>query len=519
MNVSFAEDMRRIDETVTRDYGLPAAALMENAGRRTAEEAAQLIGGAQGRVFAVFAGGGNNGGDAFAAARHLMNMEARVKLFFTGAADRLGEAARAMHDAVRAMGVEIRPLESDRDWDRLRVSLRFADAVVDGILGTGVQGELRKPILRLIEEINGAGKPTIAIDIPSGVEANTGRIVSLAVRADRTLALGLPKVGHFLGAGANTAGALLVDDIGIPQALLAGDQLRQSLITRDAAAKLLPARARDAHKGTCGRILVLAGSLGMTGAAALAAEAALRIGAGLVTLAVPERIYPVLAAKMTEVMVIPIPDEGNGCFGGMQALQEAAALAAYADAVLIGPGIGRAPETGEFVRLFASEVKAPLVMDADAVHAFRGHLDALRDLPQVPILTPHVGEFAGLLGRESSTVQDNLLHTAREAARSHQAVFVVKSACTIVVYPDGDAFFTTCGNAGMATAGAGDVLAGAIVGLMRQMESGMTPLVGVYVHGRAGDLAYERSGNGLMAGDILAELPQALKELGEAQLR
>jgi len=203
----------------------------------------------------------------------------------------------------------------------------------------------------------------------------------------------------------------------------------------------------------------------------------------------------------------------------MQALQEAAALAAYADAVLIGPGIGRAPETGEFVRLFAAEVKAPLVMDADAVHAFRGHLDALRDLPQVPILTPHVGEFAGLLGRESSTVQDNLLHTAREAARSHQAVFVVKSACTIVVYPDGDAFFTTCGNAGMATAGAGDVLAGAIVGLMRQMESGMTPLVGVYVHGRAGDLAYERSGNGLMAGDILAELPQALKELGEAQLR
>ena len=220
MNVSFAEDMRRIDESVVKDYGLPAAALMENAGRRTAEEAAALIGSAADKVFAVFAGGGNNGGDAFAAARHLMNMGARVKLFFMGEEERLGETARAMHSALRSMGTEIRPLVSDRDWDRLRVSLRFADAVVDGILGTGVQGELRKPVLRLIEEINAAGKPTIAIDIPSGVEANTGRVSSLAVRADRTLALGLPKVGHFLGEGANAAGELLVDDIGIPMPCL-----------------------------------------------------------------------------------------------------------------------------------------------------------------------------------------------------------------------------------------------------------------------------------------------------------
>ena len=514
MNVSFAEDMRRIDESVVNDYGLPAAVLMENAGRRTAEEAAAMIGGAADKVFAVFAGGGNNGGDAFAAARHLMNMGARVKLFFSGEEDRLGTAARAMHDAVRAMGVEIRPLVSDRDWDRLRVSLRFSDAVVDGILGTGVKGELRTPVGRLIEEINTAGKPVLAIDVPSGVEANTGRISSIAVRANRTLALGLPKVGHLLGAGANAAGQLLVDDIGIPHALLAGETLRQSLITRETAAKLLPVRARDVHKGTCGRILVLAGSLGMTGAAALAAEAALRVGAGLVTLAVPERLYPVLAAKLTEVMVVPIPDEGTGCFGGVKALEAALACAAHADAVLIGPGLGRKAETGEFVRLFAADVKVPLVMDADAIDAFRGHLDALRELPQVPILTPHLGEFSLLLGKDTAEVENDLLGVAREAARMHQAVFVIKSACTIVVYPDGDAFFTTCGNAGMATAGMGDVLAGTIAGLMQQMESGMTPLVGVYVHGRAGDIAYEHCGNGLVAGDVLELLPVALKELG-----
>jgi len=513
MNVSFVEDMRRIDESVVKDYGLPAIALMENAGRRTAEEAAAMIGGAEDKTFTVFAGGGNNGGDAFAAARHLMNMGARVKLFFTGEEERLSEAARAMHDALRAMGVEIRPLESDRDWDRLRVSLRFTDAVVDGILGTGTNGELRKPVLRVIEEINAAGRPVMAIDIPSGVEANTGRIGSLAVRADRTLALGLPKVGHLLGAGANAAGQLLVDDIGIPRALLEGEALRQSLITREAAAKLLPARARDVHKGSCGRILMLAGSLGMTGAAALAAEAALRIGAGLVTLAVPERLYPVLAAKLTEVMVVPIPDAGTGYFGGMKALETALSLAQNMDTVLIGPGLGRKAETSEFVRLFAADVKVPLVMDADAIAAFQGHLDALRDLPQVPILTPHLGEFAALLGKTVDAVEDDLLGVVREAARAYQAVFVVKSACTVVVYPDGDAFFTTCGNAGMATAGAGDVLAGTIAGLMRQMESGMTPIVGVYAHGRAGDLAYEYNGNGLVAGDILELLPRALKEL------
>ena len=234
------------------------------------------------------------------------------------------------------------------------------------------------------------------------------------------------------------------------------------------------------------------------------------------TLAVPERIYPVLAAKLTEVMVVPLPDEGMGCFGGEDARQKALSLAARADAVLIGPGIGRAAETGEFVRLFAAEVKAPLVMDADAIAAFTGHLDALRDLPQVPILTPHLGEFSTLLGVETEEASEDLLRMARDAARDHQAVFVVKGACTIVVYPDGDAFFTTCGNAGMATAGAGDVLAGAIVGLMRQMESGMTPIVGVWLHGYAGDRAYEKRGNGLIAGDILKRLPRARRELDAA---
>ena len=514
MNISFAEDMRDIDLRVTRDYGLPEIVLMENAGRRTAEEMAKLIDGVQDRVICVFAGSGNNGGDALASARHLINMGARIKLFFTGDSNHLRKAARAMHDALIAMGVEVCVFESDRDWDRLRVALRFSDGVVDGILGTGMQEELRQPTLRVIEEINAAAKPTLSIDLPSGVESDTGRVRALAVRATCTLALGLPKVGHFLGQGANFVGELLVDDIGIPQDLLEGNALHQSLITKESAARLLPIRQRDVHKGTCGRILVLAGSLGMTGAAALSASAALGIGAGVVTLAAPERLYDILAGKLTEVMTVPIQDGGDGHFGGVTALQKALAIAEDFDAVLIGPGLGRAPETEEFVRCFAAAVKVPLVIDADAIYAFRDRLDALRDLPQVPVVTPHIGEFAGLLGISVDEVRSDLLRHARDAAREYQCIFVVKSECTIVVYPDGDAFFTTCGNPGMATAGAGDVLAGAIVGLMRQMDSRMAPLVGVYLHGYAGDLAYASMGNGLVAGDILAVLPAALRDLG-----
>jgi len=281
---------------------------------------------------------------------------------------------------------------------------------------------------------------------------------------------------------------------------------------------------------------VVAGSRGMTGAASLAARSALRIGAGLVTLAVPERVQPVLASQLAEVMVQPLPESGasaltadlpeqysdaspEGVLGGEAALARLLELSRQADAVLLGPGLGRARETQELVRRFVQEAECPLILDADAIYAFAGNPDVLAQCHQMPVLTPHLGEMANLLGVTVTELRESLLPMVSEAAKEYQSVFVVKSECTVIAYPDGDLFFTTKGNAGMATAGSGDVLAGTVAGLAKQTEAGLAPLLGVYLHGLAGDLAYIRWCEGLIAGDILDMLPQARRELKECQRR
>lgn len=518
MKISLAEEMRGIDRKAAQEYGLQTAVLMENAGHRAAEAVEELLGKpVAGKSVIVLAGTGNNGGDAFAAARHLANLGVRLKIFCIGDPAHRTPAAEANLTTVKKMGMEIHELDSDRVWDRLTVSLRFADAVLDGVLGTGFCGELRKPVLRLIELVNSQCKPVVSIDIPSGVAADTGAVSTVAIQAAATLALGLPKVGHFLCPGAASTGKLLVDDIGLPLALLEGKEMRQTLLDDALAATLLPLRALDAHKGTCGRILVVAGSRGMTGAAYLASLAALRVGAGMVTLAVPESLADLMEMKTTEVMTVPVPECAPGVMGGDEALSRLLELSGGKDVVLLGPGLGRAEATGEMVRKFATYVEMPLVLDADAVYAFRGHLKDLPRCKQVPVLTPHLGELAGLLGKTIEELRGALLASVREAADRLQCVIAAKSECTLIAYPNGEVFFTTKGNPGMATAGCGDVLAGAIAGLMRQTESGLAPLAGVYLHGLAGDLAASREGEGLIATDVLAELPRALVKLRHLQ--
>ena len=517
MKIALSDEMRNIDKVTAEVYGLPELLLMESAGHRTAQAMASLLQGVRDKTICVLAGSGNNGGDALAAARYLHNMGAKVKVFITCEEAHLKPAAGRMEKTAAQMGLEIHKLEEDRDWNRLHLALKFTDAILDGLLGTGFKGELKKKILRLIEEVNEAGKKVLSIDIPSGVEADTGRISSVAVAADMTLTLGLPKVGHLLSPGTEMTGELIVDDIGIPQKLLQSDKIQQTLLDDSLAATLLPLRGHAVHKGDCGKILVIAGSLGMTGAAALAATSALRAGAGVVTLAVPESLQPLLAAQLMEVMVQPVPEKTAGIFGGEGALKSLLALADKHDTVLIGPGLGRAMETQELVRMFVSRVNKPLIMDADAIYAYRSQIDDLSKLPQVPVLTPHLGEMAGLLGVSVDDLRTSLLPIVREAAAEYQCILVVKSECTMVVYPDGMAFFTTKGNSGMATAGSGDVLAGTIAGLTMQTESGLAPLVGVYLHGLAGDIAYAEKGEALIAGDIREKLAGARQELRKLQ--
>ncbi|SHK94307.1 NAD(P)H-hydrate epimerase [Selenomonas ruminantium] len=518
MKIAICEEMRNIDRAAAEEYGLPELLLMENAGHMVAQAMEHLLGNVAGRNICIMAGSGNNGGDAFAAARYLSNMGAKIKIFLTCEPEHLKTASARMMKVCKQMGIEVHGLDEDRDWNRLHVALKFADGIIDGLLGTGFSGELKKKVLRLIEEVNEAGKKVLAIDIPSGVEADTGKVSTVAIVADMTLTLGLPKVGHLLSPGADMTGQLIVDDIGIPQSLLQDSKIQQNLLDEKMAVTLLPLRGKAVHKGDCGRILVIAGSQGMTGAAALAATSALRAGAGVVTLAVPASLQPILAGQLQEVMVQPVGEPEQTFLGGEKSLNKLLELAQSHDAVLIGPGLGRSMETQELIRMFAAKVNKPLVMDADAIFAFNNQPDDLSKLPQVPVLTPHLGEMAGLLGVSVSELQEALLPIVREAASEYQCILVVKSECTLIVYPDGMAFFSSLGNPGMATAGSGDVLAGTITGLMKQTEGGLAPLAGVYLHGRAGDIVYGEKGEGLLAGDIRDNLPAALKELRQKQM-
>ena len=331
--------MHEIDDTAIKDFGLPELSLMESAGHRVAQFTEKILGGVDKKSLCILAGSGNNGGDALAAARYLSNRGAKLKIFLTGNKDHRTDSLNVQIAIMRAMGAEIQQLENDRAWERLQINLRFADAIIDGILGTGFSGELRPNALKLIRIANATNKPIISIDIPSGVEADTGVVGEAAINAVGTVALGLPKIAHYICPGASYVGKLLIDDIGLPKKLLA-ENIHQTLLDDELAVTLLPARNRDVYKGSCGKILVIAGSRGMTGAACLASMSALKIGAGIVTLAVPESLNDLYEVKLTEVMTTTLSEMKSGIIGGDTALENLLKTAEKFDSVLIGPGLG-----------------------------------------------------------------------------------------------------------------------------------------------------------------------------------
>ncbi|MBQ9487987.1 MAG: NAD(P)H-hydrate dehydratase [Selenomonadaceae bacterium] len=510
MKVALAKQMHDIDNAAIKDFGLPELSLMESAGHRVAQFTEKILGSVDKKSISVLAGSGNNGGDALTAARYLANRGAKIKIFLIGNKDHRTESLNVQIAIMRAMGAEIQSIDNDRAWERLQVNLRFSDAIIDGILGTGFSGELRPNALKLIRLANAANKPIIAIDIPSGVEADTGIVGDAAINAAGTVSLGLPKIAHYLSPGASYVGKLVIDDIGIPKKLLT-ENIHQTLLDDELAATLLPARSRDVHKGSCGKILVIAGSNGMTGAACLASMSALKIGAGLVTLAVPESLNDLYEVKLTEVMTMPLAELKSGIIGGEGALTTLLKAVEKFDCVLIGPGLGRADETLDLVRKFVLAVDKPLVLDADAIFAFNGVAEELKNCKQVPILTPHLGELAALLNISVQELRQNLVETVRQVAAELRVIVVAKSECTVIAYPNGEIFISAVGNSAMATAGSGDVLAGAIAGLMKLTP--FAPLAGVYLHGTAGDIGAAEKSDGLIASDIMNNLPTAIKNL------
>lgn len=510
MKVALAKQMHEIDKSAIEEYGLPELSLMESAGHRVFEAVKNLLGGASKKSICILAGSGNNGGDALTAARYLSNEGARVKIFLLGDKDHRTASLNVQMKILRGMGVELQQLDSDRAWERLQVTLRFSDVVIDGILGTGFIGQLRPSALRLIRLVNAAKKITVAIDIPSGVEADTGAVNETAMNSTCTVALALPKIGHYICPGASYVGKLHIANIGLPTDLL-NEEIHQTLVDDELALTFLPTRPKDSHKGTCGKILIVAGSRGMTGAASLAAMSAMKVGAGLVTLATPESLNPIYEMKLTEVMTAPLDEVKQGIIGGDKASEKILDLAEKVDAILMGPGLGRERETQALVKKIVTEVDKPLILDADAIYPFNAHAEELKACKQIPILTPHLGELSALLNIPVEKLRPAIVPEVRRAAQEFRAIIVAKCEVTVVGYPNGEIFISPLGNSAMASGGCGDVLSGAIAGLMKQTP--FAPLTGVWLHGTAGTLASQEKAEGLIASDVMEHLPAAIKKL------
>lgn len=511
MKAATAAEMRKIDQIAIKTFGIPGTVLMENAGVETARQVVATLGTVENKMICIFAGKGNNGGDGFVVARHLFNQGAKIKVFLLGVKSAISGDAKVNLDIIIRMGISVIEVSHSRDWEKVKIAATFAECLVDALLGTGFTGEVSGDLAQAVEIINKSDKLKVAVDIPTGIDADTGQIRGSAVRADYTVTLGLPKPGLLIYPGAGCVGKLIMADIGIPVKLLTDNSIKQNIITSGSIKEILAIRQPDAHKGTTGKVTVIAGSQGLTGAAALTSMAASRTGAGLVTLGTAESLNDIMEAKLTEVMTRPLP-ETVGRTIGRKALPYIEEMALKSDVLAIGPGLGRQDETMALVRETIMKAECPLVIDADALNALVGHTEILNQAKALPILTPHPGEMARLTGLSVKDVSKDCVTTARHAAGLWGAVVVLKGARTIIAYPDGEVYINTNGNPGMATGGTGDVLTGVIAGLIAQgVTTHAAAIAGVHIHGLAGDIAAATRGTiGLVAGDVVEALPAAI---------
>jgi ADP-dependent NAD(P)H-hydrate dehydratase / NAD(P)H-hydrate epimerase len=501
-----AAQMRALDRHTIEDLGVPGEVLMESAGR--AVVAAVLARLAPGDSVLVVCGPGNNGGDGLVVARHLHLLGVPVRAALL--AERLSGDAGPQLTRARKAGV---PIEGKR-W-----RAPASGVIVDALFGTGLARALSGDARASVRRINAArsARPgavaVIAVDLPSGLSADTGQVLGAAVAADATVTLGLPKLGLAFEPGRGLAGRIAVARIGIADAA-PGVRLDASLWTRAGAASALPARPRDGHKGTFGHALLVAGSEGKTGAAALCAEGAARVGAGLVTLACPAGLNDILEAKVTEAMTAPLPDTGARQFAAA-AEDGIVALAATRDAVGLGPGIGRERETSGLVRALAKRLDVPLALDADGVVAFAGEVELLRSRRAPTVLTPHPGEAAAVLGVRPAQINTDRAGAARELAARSGAVVVLKGAGTAVAAPEGELIVNPTGGPALASGGTGDVLLGIVTGLLAQgVPAFRAGALAAYLHGAAGDrIAARRGDTGLLASELLLVLPAVITAL------
>lgn len=509
-----AAEMRDLDRRAIDELGIPGATLMENAGRGAASGLVELLPalGAprRGARVAIVCGKGGNGGDGFVVARWLRRRGLQpIVLLACRPADVTGDAGAKLA-ALRRAGV--RPIVVE-DVANAAELIGKSHVVVDALLGTGGRGAPSGLTAALIEHINASGRPVIALDVPSGLPADGGPPAGPAIRAAATFTFAGLKYGLVQAPGLDHAGRVTVVPIGIPAGEVARG-IRAWVLERADVAALFPPRPREAHKGTYGHLLIVGGSLGKTGAAALASRAAMRAGAGLVTTATAAGQQPVVAGLVVEGMTEPLAETAAGTVA-LAARERVLELAAARDAVALGPGLGLAAETQELARALARELACPLVLDADALTAMAGRLESLRDAPAPRCLTPHPAEMARLMGTSVAEVQRDRVTAARAVATGYGVHVALKGTATVVAAADGRVFLNPTGNPGMASGGTGDVLTGIVGALLARGVSPPDALAAaVYLHGLAGDLAAARLGEeSLIASDLIESLPDAFAAL------
>ena len=516
MLVVTPQQMQEIDARAIKKYKVPGLTLMENAARALTENALEMLSEQEGtKTVCIVCGPGNNGGDGLAAARLLKEQGCNVLVFLLGSVPSLKGDAAVNAKKLRTTKSRIAEIKGGAGLTALKAGLKRSSLVMDAIFGTGFKGTADRLAGQVIEAINSSGKTVLSADIPSGVDGGTGQALGPAIKASCTVTMGLMKAGLLFYPGKELAGEVVIADIGFPQKAIDEQKANINTIDAENVRQHLPCRVPDAHKGSCGTVLALAGSAGMTGAARLASLSALRSGAGLVYLGIPESLSDVMESKLTETIVKPMPETRTRTLS-LHALDRITALMAKADAVLIGPGLSTHPETSELVQAAVKRLKIPAVLDADALTALSGNVQPLQGQAQL-VLTPHYGEMARLTGMSIAEIKADPVRAAGEFARKCSKTVVLKGAPTVIAGPSGNIWINTTGNSGMATAGSGDVLAGLITGLLAQ---GLSPehaaKLGVFLHGLAGDLAREeKTEYCLLAGDILDELPAAYKKLME----
>jgi hydroxyethylthiazole kinase-like uncharacterized protein yjeF len=518
-----AGQMQRMDHETINSFGIPGMVLMENAGRGAVDMFVRKFGPLNKKTtgnkkVAILAGRGNNGGDGFVMGRYLMEKGIPTTIFLLSTQDRLtGDAKtnlrlaqKLIEKTPKATLIEIPDTES---LDRHKARILHQDLFVDAIFGTGLNADVRGFYKEVITLLNRSGKPVFSVDIPSGLHADTGKVLGAAINATATATFAFAKTGHILHPGNQHTGDLEIIDIGIPGFIVQDENPCLFLLENKDIAPLFGSRKFESHKGSFGHLLVIAGSPGKTGAAALCANAAMRSGTGLVTLGAAQSLNPLLEPQVIEPMTVALAETKEGCLSetSLEAIKD---LLKDKQALAVGPGLGTGAATQNLVRNIVQETRLPLVIDADGLNCIAGHLGLLKSRKAPTVLTPHPGEMARLTQKTTAEIQADRLGIGSRFALEYQVVLVLKGAQTLVCCPDGRTFICPTGNPGMASGGMGDVLTGMIAGFIAQGFSiEEAAMAGVFIHGLCGDFLAEKTRFGFLASDMLPAIPKTLHAL------